>query len=196
MGNLDQSPWKLPAEFPGSNRIEPQPTWLVVRGKFYWVYFFSFVSFFTFTELWHGHGFLSCICDSFVCVYTRGVGHTDSESAPHFWLGKNKTHKHFLCSWRGSNLGHWCHRILSPLLYLFTNLATLSSHFCAYLYEQVYIHDGILSLWYSREIKYKYLSLSGYLSMLALRKFYSAQILLPLMVTSRMNSSYRASTFL
>ena len=32
-----------------------------------------------------------------------GVGHTDSESAQHFWLGK--THKFFLCSWLDSNLG-------------------------------------------------------------------------------------------
>ena len=40
---------------------------------------------------------------SFVCVRVHtGVGHTDSESAQHFWLGK--THKFFLCSQRDSNL--------------------------------------------------------------------------------------------
>ena len=37
-----------------------------------------------------------------VCIHT-GVGHTDSESALHFWLGK--IHILFYCSWRGSNLG-------------------------------------------------------------------------------------------
>ena len=36
-----------------------------------------------------------------VCI-TTGVGHTDSESAQHFWLGKTK--KKFLCSWRDLNL--------------------------------------------------------------------------------------------
>ena len=42
----------------------------------------------------------SCIC---VCIH-MGVGHTDSESAQHFWLGK--THKCFFGSWcrRDSNL--------------------------------------------------------------------------------------------
>ena len=34
----------------------------------------------------------------FVRVHT-GVGHTGSESAQHFWLGKN-SHKFVLCSWR------------------------------------------------------------------------------------------------
>ena len=38
---------------------------------------------------------------SCVCIHI-GVGHTDNESAQHFWLGK--AHKFFLCSWRGSNL--------------------------------------------------------------------------------------------
>ena len=36
-----------------------------------------------------------------VCIHT-GVGHTDSESAQHFWLGK--THNFFLCSWWDLNL--------------------------------------------------------------------------------------------
>ena len=40
---------------------------------------------------------------SFLCVRIHtGVGHTDSESAQHFWLGK--TDNFFLCSWRDSNL--------------------------------------------------------------------------------------------
>ena len=39
----------------------------------------------------------------FLCVRIHtGVGHTDNESAQHFWLGKTLTF--FLCSWRGSNL--------------------------------------------------------------------------------------------
>ena len=40
---------------------------------------------------------------SFLCVRIHtGFGHTDSESAQHFWLGK--THKLFVCSWRDSNV--------------------------------------------------------------------------------------------
>ena len=40
---------------------------------------------------------------SFVCVRIHtGFGHTDSKSAQHFWL--TKTHKFFLCSWRGRGL--------------------------------------------------------------------------------------------
>ena len=37
-----------------------------------------------------------------IYIHTR-VGHIDNESAQHFWL--RKTHKFFLCSWRGLNLG-------------------------------------------------------------------------------------------
>ena len=49
-------------------------------------------------------GSLSCVRDYYcVCIYTRGDGHTDSESAQHFWVGK--THTFCLCSWRDSNLG-------------------------------------------------------------------------------------------
>ena len=50
-------------------------------------------------------GSLTSVRDhSYACVDT-GVGHTDSESAQHFLLGK--TLKFFWCSWRrrGSNLG-------------------------------------------------------------------------------------------
>ena len=40
---------------------------------------------------------------SLVCLRIHtGIGHTDSQSAQHFWLGK--THKCFLCSWWDSNL--------------------------------------------------------------------------------------------
>ena len=39
----------------------------------------------------------------FLCVRIHtGVGHTNSESAQHFWLGKARNF--FLCSWRDSNL--------------------------------------------------------------------------------------------
>ena len=63
--------------------------------------------------------FIVCMC-SFLCVPIHmGVGHTDRESAQHFWL--RKPHKCFLCSWRDSNSGHWCHRILSPMLYQLSN---------------------------------------------------------------------------
>ena len=49
-------------------------------------------------------GSFTCVCDhSYACVYTRGVWHTDNESAQHFWL-KN-SHKFFLCFWRGLKLG-------------------------------------------------------------------------------------------
>ena len=48
-----------------------------------------------------------------VCVHT-GVGHTDSESAHHFWRGK--THKVFLCSYGIRTLVLW---ILSLTLYQF-----------------------------------------------------------------------------
>ena len=46
-----------------------------------------------------------CVCDHLCVRIHTGVGHTDSESAQHFWLGR--THKFFLCSWRmqGLNLG-------------------------------------------------------------------------------------------
>ena len=38
-------------------------------------------------------GSLTCLCDnSYACIYTHG--HTDSESAQHFWLGKKSQ---FLC---------------------------------------------------------------------------------------------------
>ena len=57
-------------------------------------------------------------------IIDTGVGHTDSESAQHFWLGK--THKVFLCSWWGSNLGHRWPRILSLMLYQLNHRTTLS----------------------------------------------------------------------
>ena len=42
---------------------------------------------------------------SFLCVRQHtGVGHKDNETALHFGLCKN-SHKLFLCSWRGLNLG-------------------------------------------------------------------------------------------
>ena len=47
-------------------------------------------------------GSLTCVRDHYcACVYTRVVGHTDSESAQHFWL--RKTNIVFLCFWRDSN---------------------------------------------------------------------------------------------
>ena len=53
---------------------------------------------------------------SFWCVRIHtGVGHTDSESAQYVWLGKAKNKLLYSC--RGSNSGHWCHGILSPMLY-------------------------------------------------------------------------------
>ena len=62
---------------------------------------------------------------SFWCVHIHtGDGHTDSESAQHFWLGK--TQNYFLCSWRGSISGHRCHRILSSMLYQLSHPVTQS----------------------------------------------------------------------
>ena len=45
-------------------------------------------------------GYFKMCTWSFLCVRIHTeVGHTDNESAPHFWLDK-----FFLCSWRGSDL--------------------------------------------------------------------------------------------
>ena len=63
-------------------------------------------------------GSLSCLRHH-SCACVPGVGHTDSESAQHFWLGK--FHKYFLCSWRDSNL---CP--LDPIVRRSTNWATPS----------------------------------------------------------------------
>ena len=53
---------------------------------------------------------LTCVRWPFLCVRMHtGVGHTDSESTQQFWLAQ--THKLFFCSWRGTNSGHWWHRI-------------------------------------------------------------------------------------
>ena len=42
-------------------------------------------------------GYLTCARDHcYVCLYTQGVGHTDSESAQHFLIGK--THPFFYCA--------------------------------------------------------------------------------------------------
>ena len=58
---------------------------------------------------------LTCVRDhSCEFVYTRGVEHTDSESAQHFWLRK-KPHNIFLCAPDGIRTSFlW---ILSPTLY-------------------------------------------------------------------------------
>ena len=48
----------FPAEFPEIKRIEPQPSWLVVRGDFCWVCFFSLVLFLAFWSF-HLHLMLS-----------------------------------------------------------------------------------------------------------------------------------------
>ena len=46
---------------------------------------------------------VSCVLDHlYACVYTWGLGHTNNESAQHFWVGKITF---FLCSWRGSDNG-------------------------------------------------------------------------------------------
>ena len=54
--------------------------------------------------------FVAFVLDwSFFCVRIHtGVGHTDSESA-NFWLVEKLNL--FLCCWRSSNSGHWCHSI-------------------------------------------------------------------------------------
>ena len=43
-----------------------------------------------------------------------GIGHTNSESTHTFLTRKKTSHNFFLCSWRGSNSGHWCLRISNP----------------------------------------------------------------------------------
>ena len=61
-------------------------------------------------------GSLMCTGDhSYACIHT-GVEHTVNESAQHFRLRETLTN-FLLCSWRGSNLSHWFHRISSPMPY-------------------------------------------------------------------------------
>ena len=68
---------------------------------------------------------------SFVCVraYTRGVGHTDSESAQHFWLGKNLLRS---INWATMSPLWYCHAFRSAL---FSRQIRehFSFHFCGVL---------------------------------------------------------------
>ena len=72
---------------------------------------------------------------SFLCVRAHtGVGHTDSKSAQHFWLGK--THKFFLCSWQDSNL-----HPLDPslILYQLSHPVTLWKYKAILLYSMLWL---------------------------------------------------------
>ena len=48
---------------------------------------------------------------SYACVCTRGLG---KPTANQHMFDSKKTHQLLLCSWRSSNSGHWCYRILGP----------------------------------------------------------------------------------
>ena len=61
------------------------------------------------------HLTLTWTTGSYVCVYTWGLG-TQTVSQHNIFDSGEKTHKFFLSSWRGLNLGHWYHRILSDAL--------------------------------------------------------------------------------
>ena len=68
-------------------------------------------------------GSLTCVCDySYACVYTHGVGHTDSESAQHF--GLRKTHTNFSCALDTGGVGTSDLWIWNPTLYQVSHLIT------------------------------------------------------------------------
>ena len=86
-------------------------------------------------------GSLTCVCDYLLCVRIHtGVGHTDSESAQHFWLEKTLT-IFFVCSWPQTGFEH---RVLGSGIGRSTNWATSSTQLIGYM-ERI---DRQIDHWY------------------------------------------------